>query len=167
VAINKEELLNELNRRFPDAIVMVEEPYGLLTLETNRDVIVDMVKFLRDHPVFQFIFLTDLCAVHYPNDKNREIAVVYLLHSWPNNFYLRIKVFLSEADPVMPTMTGVFKCTNWLERETYDNMGVTFAGHPDLRRILNMEDMDYFPLRKEYPLEDQIRQDKVDMMFGR
>ena len=60
-----------------------------------------------------------------------------------------------------------FHAANWMERETYDFYGVNFVGHPNLKRILNVDEMDYFPMRKEFPLEDQTRIDKDDEMFGR
>ena len=66
-----------------------------------------------------------------------------------------------------PTLTDVFSGANWMERETYDFFGVLFTGHPELNRILNVEDMIIFPMRKEIPLEDQTREDKNDLMFGR
>jgi NADH-quinone oxidoreductase subunit C len=65
------------------------------------------------------------------------------------------------------TLTSVFQAANWMERETYDFYGVNFEGHPNLKRILNVDEMTIFPMRKEYPLEDQVRQDKNDTMFGR
>ena len=63
--------------------------------------------------------------------------------------------------------TALFATANWMERETYDFFGVQFLGHPNLKRILNVDEMDYFPLRKEFPLEDQTRVNKDDDMFGR
>ena len=70
-------------------------------------------------------------------------------------------------NPVVQTITPVFASANWLERETYDFYGVIFEGHPNLKRILNVDEMIIFPMRKEYPLEDQTRKDKDDEMFGR
>ena len=64
-------------------------------------------------------------------------------------------------------MTSLYASANWMERETYDFYGIIFDGHPDLRRILNMDEMEYFPLRKEYPLQDATRTDKEDKYFGR
>jgi NADH-quinone oxidoreductase subunit C len=133
------------------------------TLKSDR--IIDLLKFLRDEPGLQFQFLTTLCGVHYP-DKN-AFAVVYHLHSFSNNLRIRLKIFIPAGNPEVMTATGVFSAANWMERETYDFYGIIFTDHPDLKRILNVEDMDYFPLRKEYPLEDGTREDKDDRMFGR
>jgi NADH-quinone oxidoreductase subunit C len=89
------------------------------------------------------------------------------LHSLVNNVRVRIKVFLPADDYHIPTATTVWNGANWMERETYDYFGVIFDGHPDLRRILNVDDMTAFPMRKEFPLEDPNRVDKKDYFFGR
>jgi NADH-quinone oxidoreductase subunit C len=111
--------------------------------------------------------LTDLTGVHYPDQVGRELAVVYHLHNFKENIRIRFKVFSNIQEPDVYTATGLFAGANWMERETYDFFGVNFVGHPNLKRILNVDEMDYFPLRKEYPLEDQTRIDKDDEMFGR
>ena len=92
---------------------------------------------------------------------------MYQLHSLVNNWKIRIKIYLPEDNPVTATLTTLYSAANWMERETYDFFGVKFLGHPDLRRILNVDDMIMFPMRKEIPLEDQTREDKEDFMFGR
>jgi NADH-quinone oxidoreductase subunit C len=92
---------------------------------------------------------------------------VYQLHNLVTNNRLRLKAYLPVENPVISTITTVYAGANWMERETYDFYGVNFMGHPQLKRILNVEDMIIFPLRKEYPLEDQTREDKNDTMFGR
>ena len=71
------------------------------------------------------------------------------------------------AKPDVPTLTGLYGSANWMERETYDFFGVNFLGHPNLKRILNMDEIVEFPLRKEFPLEDPTRLDKADFQFGR
>jgi NADH-quinone oxidoreductase subunit C len=105
--------------------------------------------------------------VHYPEQKGRELAVVYHLHNLEDNVRLRFKIFTEINQPDIYTATGLFSAANWLERESYDFYGVNFVGHPNLKRILNVDEMDYFPMRKEYPLEDSTRIDKDDEMFGR
>ena len=85
----------------------------------------------------------------------------------PEKIRLRFKVYTSIENPEVFTATKIFAAANWMERETYDFYGVKFLGHPNLKRILNVDEMDYFPMRKEYPLEDFQRKDKDDEMFGR
>ena len=80
---------------------------------------------------------------------------------------IRIKAFTTIDDLKFESITGLFSTANWMEREAFDFYGILFEGHPNLKRILNVEDMDYFPLRKEYPLEDATRNDKIDALFGR
>lgn len=150
-----------------DKIFDAHEPYGFLTVSTTREDIISVLQYLYDHPQFKFRFLTDLCGIHFPDVPGQELGVIYHLHSWENNFRMRLKIFFPVADPHVPTAIPVFACANWMERETYDFYGVIFDGHPNLIRILNIEEMDYHPMRKEYPLEDATRQDKIDALFGR
>lgn len=160
-------LLERLSRQFPEINWHVAESYGMPAIEAPAPLILSVVEFLKNDPVLQMNFLTDLTAVHYPDDQGRELAVVYHLHSFVHQLRLRIKVFLPAANPEIASLTGLYAAANWMERETYDFFGIHFAGHPDLRRILNVDDMDYFPLRKEHPLEDATRKDKDDRFFGR
>ncbi|PJJ83744.1 NADH-quinone oxidoreductase subunit C [Mucilaginibacter auburnensis] len=164
--ITNEELLNNINTQFGDKITVIGEPYGLLTLQTSKETIIDLLSFLKSSPVLQFIYLTDITAVHYP-EQELTIGVVYHVHSLVNNIRVRIKVFIDGNNCHIPTATTLWNGANWMERETYDLFGVIFDGHPDLRRILNVDDMTAFPMRKEFPLEDPNRVDKKDYFFGR
>jgi NADH-quinone oxidoreductase subunit C len=139
----------------------------LLTFEAPKELNLKVMQFLFDEGELQFRFLTDLTAVHYPDRQGRELAVVYHLHNLVDNVRLRFKVFTAIAQPDIFTATQLFSAANWMERETYDFFGINFVGHPNLKRILNVDEMEYFPLRKEFPLEDQTRIDKDDAMFGR
>ena len=164
--ITNEELLSSINGKFASNVTNISEPFGLLTLETSRDKIIDLLAFLKTDAALQFIFLTDITAIHYP-EKEKQVGIIYHLHSLINNIRIRIKVFVADGDVKMPTATVLWNGANWMERETYDFFGVVFEGHPDLRRILNVDDMTVFPMRKEYPLEDPNRVDKRDYFFGR
>jgi NADH-quinone oxidoreductase subunit C len=164
--IANEDVLAKISAKFADKVVLVGEPFGLPTLETGREQIIDVLEFLKNDPVLQFIYLTDITAIHYP-DLEKPIGVIYHLHSLVNNLRIRLKVFLAEGDVNIPTATDLWNGANWMERETYDFFGVIFTGHPDLRRILNVDDMTAHPMRKEYPLEDPNRVDKKDYFFGR
>jgi NADH-quinone oxidoreductase subunit C len=164
--ISNEDLLKKINDKFQGQVTTIGEPFGLLTLETSREQILDILGFLKNDPILQFIYLTDITAIHYP-DQEKQIGVIYHLHSLVNNIRVRVKVFLTDGDVHIPTATVLWNGANWMERETYDFFGVIFDGHPDLRRILNVDDMTVFPMRKEYPLEDPNRVDKKDYFFGR
>jgi len=168
MAYSNEEVLSFLNGSFgAGTILNVAEPFDFLTIEVHPTQLIEIVEALKNHPEFQFTFMTDLCGMHHPDQKDRELGVVYMFHSWTSNTKIRIKTYAPIQNPVVPTMSGLFKAANWMERETYDFFGIIFEGHPNLVRILNLDEMDYFPMRKEYPLEDQIRRDKEDEMFGR
>jgi len=160
------EVLEKISDKFHDLVVLVGEPSGLLTLETNREQIINVLSWLKNEPVLQFVYLTDITAIHYP-ELEKPIGVIYHLHSLVNNVRLRLKVFLSDDDVHIPTATVLWNGANWMERETFDFFGVIFDGHPDLRRILNVDDLEAHPMRKEYPLEDPNRVDKKDYFFGR
>ncbi|HEY8733633.1 MAG TPA: NADH-quinone oxidoreductase subunit C [Puia sp.] len=156
-----------LTEQFGDQVSEFGEPYGMLTFESPKDLNLKILQFLYDDPELRFQFLTDLTAVHYPDQKGRELAVVYHLHNLVDNIRIRYKVFTDIEKPDVYTATKLFEAANWMERETYDFYGINFVGHPNLKRILNVDEMNYFPMRKEYPLEDQTRIDKDDAMFGR
>ena len=166
-AISNEQVLKRLNEFFEADILSNEEPFGLLTLEITPSKSYEIIEWLKNDTVLQCDFLTNIATIHYPKDTNREMVVVYQLHSWRNNFRLRLKAFLPISNPSIATIVPIYNGANWMERESYDFYGVNFTGHPDLRRILNEDSMDYFPMRKEYHLEDETREDKDDRFFGR
>ena len=160
-------IIEKLTAQFGDKLIACEESYGMLAVTVQNDFNLKVLTFLNDEPQLGFKFMTDLTAVHYPDRKGEELAVVYHLHNLVENVRMRVKVYAPIEKPDVYTATGLFSGANWMERETYDFYGVNFIGHPDLRRVLNVDEMDYFPLRKEFPLEDQTRIDKDDEMFGR
>lgn len=167
MGLSNDLIKQRLIEKFGEQVTNVDEPYGMLTFEVPKDLNIETLKFLFDDPDLSFQFLTDLTAVHYPSDKSRELAVVYHLHNLIENCRIRFKVFAPIDKPDVFSATKIFEAANWLEREAYDFYGINFVGHPNLKRIQNVDEMDYFPLRKEYPLEDQTRLDKDDEMFGR
>lgn len=142
-------------------------PYKLLTVEVDREQIMDVLRFAKEDEGLQLSYLTDITAVHYPLQSGREFCVVYHVYNMYTNYRLRLKAFLPAEDPHIASATSLWNGANWMERETFDFYGIVFDGHPDLRRILNMDDLDVFPMRKEYPLEDPNRIDKKDFYFGR
>jgi len=167
MGLTNEIIRQHITEKFGENIYDWDEPYGMLTFSSHKDLNLKVLQFLFDDPTLQFRFLTDLCAVHYPEKKGEELAVVYHLHNLVDNIRIRFKVYTNIAQPEVFSATALYAAANWMERETYDFYGVNFIGHPNLKRILNADEMDYFPMRKEYPLEEQTRVDKDDEMFGR
>jgi NADH-quinone oxidoreductase subunit C len=165
--MTNETIQQRLTEKFGEGFFRFEESYGMLNIEATKENNLKVLQFLFDDEALQFRFLTALCAVHYPDDAGRELAVVYHLHNLTENVRIRFKVFTAISEPDIFTASKLFSAANWMERETFDFYGVNFVGHPNLKRILNVDEMDYFPMRKEFPLEDQTRRDKDDEMFGR
>ncbi|MBM3161380.1 MAG: NADH-quinone oxidoreductase subunit C [Bacteroidetes bacterium] len=158
-------LENALTEKFPSVEFnySADEPSVVLPAQEIHE----CIQFLKTNDALCFNYLTLLGAVHYPDRPNAELCMVYHLHSWKHNQRIRVKANLSIESPEIDSITDLFTGANWLERETYDFFGVKFNKHPNLKRILNEESMDYFPMLKEYHLEDDTREDKDDRFFGR
>ncbi len=166
MAISNEVLLEKLKSKFGDKVISYEEQYGILSVTMSKDSNIDVLHYLYDEPELKFQFLTDLTGIHYP-DNLLPLCVVYHVHSLATNTRIRLKFFLPVENPLIKSATVVYAAANWMERETFDFFGILFEGHPNLRRILNVDEMTAFPMRKEYPLEDPNRVDKKDSFFGR
>lgn len=167
MALTYETIQAKLSEKFGADTLSFEETYGMLAVTVSAKEALKLMQFLYDDETTRFRFLTDIAAVHYPERSGEELCVVYHLHNFKDNVRLRVKAYIPIAQPDIFTATRLFPGANWMERETYDYFGVNFVGHPNLIRILNVDEMDYFPMRKEYPMEDASRRDKDDEMFGR
>ena len=166
MTLTNEHIRQQLAEKFGETLSF-DEPYGMLTVTAPAEQNLKILQFLYSEEQLRFRFLTDLTGIHYPERKGEEFCVVYQLHNLIDNIRMRLKVYVPVEKPDVFTATKIFPGANWMERETYDFFGINFVGHPDLRRILNADEMDYFPMRKEYTLEDPQRTDKDDEMFGR
>jgi len=141
MSLTNDIIKEKLIEKFGEQLTNFEEPYGMLTFEAPNEMNLKVMQFLFDDETLRFQFLTDLTAVHYPNQQGRELAVVYHLHNLVDNIRLRFKVFTDINKPDVFTATKLYSSANWMERETYDFFGVNFVGHPNLKRILNVEEM--------------------------
>ncbi len=164
-----QDLLNKvsekLNAQFGADVLSTELLYDFPVFTIHHNKIHDVLSFLKNDEELNFHFLTDLTGMQTEDEKH--LGVIYHLHNMMKNYRVRIKTFVDMNKPDVPTATDLWPGANWMERETFDFYGVRFKGHPNLKRILNVDEMDIFPMRKEYPLEDQNRDDKSDKMFGR
>lgn len=141
---------NHIARSLGAAVHSHAVSFGELTLEVERDSIVEVATFLRDDPECRFIALVDICGADYPSRELR-FDVVYHFMSPTKNRRVRLKLQTDEYTTV-PSIVDVFRGANWFEREAYDLYGILFSGHPDLRRILTDYGFDGHPLRKDFPL---------------
>jgi NADH-quinone oxidoreductase subunit C len=137
-----------------DAMLEFEVARDELAIRVRREAIVRVLTLLRDDSNCQFKLLVDLCGVDYP-DRDERFEVVYNLLSLKHNQRIRVKLSTDEDTPV-PSVTGVFNCAAWYEREAWDLFGIFFSDHPDLRRILTDYGFEGHPLRKDFPLTGHV-----------
>jgi len=152
MAITAASTVQLVQEKFPQAIVETVEFRGEQTIVLLPEHLVVVCAYLQKD--LRYTFLSSVTAVDWP-ERIPRYDVVYHLLSIPNQSELRLKVRVGqrrEDHPSVPTVTGIWPGANWYEREVYDLFGITFAGHPDLRRILMPMDWTTHPLRKDYPL---------------
>lgn len=143
-----------VQERFVSEFVGTGESAGQKWATVKRDRIVPILTMLRDD--LGFDVLMDLTCVDWLNQGQPErFSIVYQLYSLRENQYFRLKTWVPESDPEIDTASGVWKSAPWAEREVWDMFGITFCGHPDLRRILLPFEYQGHPLRKDYPLIGQ------------
>jgi NADH-quinone oxidoreductase subunit C len=161
-------ILDLLRRAVPGATIGELESIDMATIAVDREHLLEVGLVLRDDPSLQFALLVDVTAVdRLPAEPRFEIVYhmacvgeAYLTagaNAAATPRRLRVKVMLSAADTRVPSVVSVWPTAGWPEREVFDLFGISFDGHPDLRRILMPDDWDGFPLRRDYPV--QIRKD--------
>jgi len=138
-----------LKESFGDAIQKVEEFRGEVSVTVDKNKIREVMLFLRDKLLYDM--LTDLCGVDYCGDTPR-FEMVYLLRSSKFGNRMRIKTRVHENENI-DTVMDIWRAADWLEREVYDMFGIRFNNHPDLRRILLVDEFVGHPLRKDFPTE--------------
>jgi NADH-quinone oxidoreductase subunit C len=145
-------LVAALQLQRPDLADAISEAFYEVTMIVPRDKIVELCSYLKTAPDFEFNFLADLCGVDRGPEEEPRFEVNYHLFSTTKHHRLRLKVVLTDDDPHVATVTGVWRTANWHERETYDLLGIVFDDHPDLRRILLPDEWEGHALRKDFPL---------------
>jgi NADH-quinone oxidoreductase subunit C len=142
------EIHEKLKARFGDAVGPLSEPKADPFCTVKADQLLDACRWLRSTPGLELDFCEDLTAVDWP--KRNVIEVVYHLFSYRHRHGIVLKVEADRTSPSVPSVEGIWKAANWMEREVYDLFGVAFPGHPDLRRVLLPDDWEGHPLRKDY-----------------
>ena len=147
------EAIASLQKQFPGKVGQTREFRDDYTVEIDRDIIRAAAAHLKDD--LGFNFLLDITSVdHFGDEPRYEVVYEFCALGGPNNQeHLRVKTKVGEDEPAVDSIITVFQGADWHEREIYDMMGITFKGHPDLRRILMWDGYPYHPLRKDFPLE--------------
>jgi NADH-quinone oxidoreductase subunit C len=146
--------LKLLLERFPGEILHHHEQHGDATVVIRRERMLEVFRHLRRDAALSFEFLMDECGVDrlLIEDRFERFEVVCHLYSLTHNHRLRVRVAVPEEDPVVDSLTAVWRSANWFEREIWDMYGIRFRGHPDLRRLLLYDQFEGHPLRKNYPI---------------
>jgi NADH:ubiquinone oxidoreductase subunit C len=148
-------MIEKLTQNHPGAVLAARDRYGDLEIQVAGPGIAEVLKNLRDDPEFNFDMLVDLVSIDYSlfaGWSAERFGLVYLLKSMGLRRRLRLKVMVPEENPSVPTASSLYANANWLEREAFDQMGIRFAGHPNLKRLLNHHEFVGHPLRKDYPI---------------
>ncbi len=170
----REKIEVKLRDAFGESVIAVSEFKDQLTVEVKRESIVEVCRLLKEDSELRFDFLSDVCGADMLNFEDassrkaylaiehdsrpatvpveERFLVIYNMISLKNKARLRLKVKVDGDNPVCPSVTAVYPAANWFERETFDMFGITFEGHPDLRRMYMPEEYEYHPLRKDFPL---------------
>lgn len=145
------EAAETIKAAFPDKVTEIMEFRGEITVVVEREAIIEVATFCKETKGLEFSLLADLAGIDYWPEEPR-FAINYVLHSLKHNHMIRLKTYAPGNDAKLPTMTVVWKGAEWPEREVWDMLGITFEGHPDMRRILMPYDWQGHPQRKDYPL---------------
>ncbi|MDR8392360.1 NADH-quinone oxidoreductase subunit C [Aliifodinibius sp. S!AR15-10] len=144
-----QKVINGLTEKFPGDVIDVYQSTGDTFVRVTPGAIHDVCTYLKEEQ--HFIYLIDVFGTDRFTSEDR-FEVVYNILSLRDRLRLFVKVWLPEEDPEIASVTGIWECADWFERQTYDMFGIRFTGHPDFRRIYMPEDFEYFPMRKEFPL---------------
>lgn len=154
---------NLLRTKLGDKLKDLTRDSGQVVLHVARENLLDVARTLKEDSELDFSYFTDITAADRSRfaeyDTDERFQLIVILFSLKLKKRVRIKVLLPEDDPSVDSLTPLFKGADWTERETYEMYGITFKGHPNLKRLLTPEYMKYFPLRKDYPMQGRGERD--------
>ena len=147
------QIAERLKQEFGESVLSTGEYMGQASASIRKDDVLSICLYLRDTSDMAFSYLRDLTAVDYLGKRDIRFEMVYHLYSLSNRHMIRLKAPVEESDCSIDSVCPVWSGADWHERECFDLFGITFRGHPDMRRILMPEDWEGHPLRKDYPVE--------------
>ena len=167
-ALEGNQAVDKLRANFADSVIEVKEFRGDITVSIKKEDLLSIMQFLKDDEELKFSYLASIIGVDYLKMEGVEnrFAVVYNLYSFKNKRRLAIKTFIPEDSLEVESVYHLWKTADWQEREIYDLFGITFKGHPALKRVFLPEDYEGHPLRKDYPLEGRGERSRFDYEEG-
>lgn len=160
-SIMAKKLIELVERNFSDAVLDAHSRHGQDTVTVDAEFLPAIIEHLRDEESAQMDFLRLVTGVDYLSRKPR-FDVVYVLYSTVHKHMLTVRVPLTVEKPQVGSIHELYKCAGWFEREVWDFYGIEFEGHPDMRRVLNYEEFEGHPLRKDY--DKQRAQPRIDLL---
>ncbi len=152
-----------LKERFPEAVLEIRTHRDEVSVEADATKVHTLIQALRDDSELPFDFLVDITAVDYLDyDDGMRYGLKYHLLSMKHNLRIRVSARVDDPDPRVRSLTDLWPGANWLEREVYDMFGIVFEGHPNLKRLLNPEYIQGYPLRRDYPTAGLGERDMFD-----
>lgn len=163
-SVEGNQVLAKLKATYPDSVIEAKEFRGDITVTIKKEDLLSIMQFLKDDEELKFNHLASISGIDYlkMEDVEGRLAVVYHLYSFKNSRRLAIKTFVSEDSLEIDSVYSLWKTADWQEREIYDLFGITFKGHPLLKRIFLPEDFEGHPLRKDYPLKGRGERSRFD-----
>ena len=161
----KDQLAVVLKEKFPESFLEITDFRDMLTIHIRGEQVLDLLRTLKTDPRFAFNFLAGITAVdHLELGGHTRFAVVYHLLNQYEVQRIVVRAWVDEEHPSLPSAYSLWKTADWQEREVYDLFGIEFIGHPDLRRIMNPDDFQHHPLRKNYPLQGRGERNKFKVV---
>ena len=143
--------IKKLEQAFPGVVKKIIMAFGETGIIVDKDDVKRVCRLLKEDKELSFDLLSDFGGVDYQGKKDKRFELVYQLYSTRTHQRLRVKTEVGENESV-PTITSIWRAADWPERECHEMFGIEFEGHPDMMRLLTIEEFDGFPLRKDYPL---------------
>ena len=153
---------NNLSDTLGESVISIKEEYSHIIFDIQPNAILEVVTYLKSKKGFSFTTLIDITAIDFPA-REKRFQLIYHFLSMTENKRCKIVTSVSDQETVN-SVTPVFECANWFEREIFDLFGITFSSHPDLRRILTDYGFEGHPLRKDFPTTGflEVRYDEVE-----
>jgi len=150
---NERDILQSLTENFGESIIGHKKSDGQLSIFFDSEIIFELAQFMKEDATTGFDLLSDICGVDWIQCPEQRFELVYNFYSLGKNLRILMRTTIPDgSSPSIRSIQPIYPGADWLEREVYDMLGITFEGHPDLRRIVTPDGLEGWPHRKDFPL---------------